>query len=38
MNESGAGIGPDMGLTPFLSSIVLDEIRTYDLAIVSRVG
>jgi len=32
----GAGIGPGMGLTPFPSSIVLDEIRTQDLPIVSQ--
>jgi len=39
MNELGlgAGIGPGMALTPFTSSIVLDEIRTHDLPIVSQV-
>jgi len=39
LNEPGlgAGIGPGMGLTPFPSSIVLDEIQTHDLPIVSQV-
>jgi hypothetical protein len=26
----GSGINPDMTLTPFLSSVLLDEIRTHD--------
>ncbi len=32
-----AGINPGMALTPFPSSIVLDEIRTHNLPIVSQV-
>jgi len=39
LNEPGLGEGidPGMALTPFPSSIVLDEIRTHDLPIMSRV-
>ncbi len=39
LNEPGLGEGIDPGkaLTPFPSSIVLDEIQTHDLPIVSRV-
>jgi len=35
LNEPGLGegINPGMALTPFPSSIVLDEIRTHDLPI-----
>ncbi len=32
----GAEIDPGMALTPFPPSIVMDEIRTHDLPIVSR--
>jgi len=35
--ELGEGIDPDMALTPFQSSIVLDKIRTHDHPIVSHV-
>jgi len=38
LNEPGlgAGIDPGMALTPFPSSIVLDEIRTHDLSLVGQ--
>jgi hypothetical protein len=40
LNEPGLGEGidPGMTLTPFPSSIVLDDIRTHDLPIVSQVS
>jgi len=43
LNEPGlgegkvGGVNPGMHLTPLTSSIVLDEIRTHNLPIVSRV-